>query len=200
MQTRSTRLNRENKAKFVQAVLNDRLDHSKRPTIEQFQARWNNKIYDLIYGDHLENMAKLPDWFFVTDKSMSVNMLGDRRSAVSFDLPKPVRHCRGEDRYHSHTCPTAPQDHAIVTDYKNVMQQQNDFDLKHRELRNQLMKLVDSCNTSAQLYKSWPEAEKFAECFPYRGPERFEKAAVSKKEIEIGLLLASTIVTAPTED
>ena len=198
MQVRSARLNRQNKDKFIRTVLEDRLPSSKKPDLEHFKARWVTRIYDIAYKDYVETMQKLPSWFFTCSKKLMVSF-ADTLGTVSFELPTEALHVKNNDGYYGANTAPIPPGHIINTEYKNFLQKQKDYDVQYRQLQTQLLKLIDSCNTSAQLYAAWPEAVKYKNCFPYVPQKRFQGAAVSSKEIEIGLLLSEANVSTPQE-
>ena len=90
-----------------------------------------------------------------------------------------------------------PKDHLIHKEYKQFLQDTEDYNTKVRELRSQLVKLVSSCNTSKQLYTAWPEAEKYAHCFPYKAPNRHAGATVSGAEMDIGVKISKASFKLP---
>jgi len=200
MQPQSTRLNKVNRTKFINVVLEDKIPESSQPSRPDFKNRWEDKIYDIVYGPYIEQMNKLPDWFFSKSKHMTVSFsLSKQRSGVMrFDLGQ-MHKIVLQQRYSGDVAAPVPEDHKITQEYNALVQQEDDYRLRRNELQKQLANLVDSCNTSAQLFTAWPEALKYKECFPYVPRAKFQGAAVSQHEMEIGTLLAQTTVTLPEE-
>ena len=203
MTPRSTRLNGNNRDAFVSAVIEANLPQSKRPTDAQFKSRWDSKIYDIVYGPYIDIMKTLPKWFFAEMKSIRVRFQQGKKDlgTLYFDVPKACLVINPHSGY-SHgirviTEAPIPEDHQITTEFIAHRQAQADFETKRRELSKQTRDLVYSCNTSGQLYKAWPPAVNYAECFPYRGPNRHEGPTVSGTEMDITLKVSKATITLP---
>ena len=82
MKPKSTRLNADNRNAFVQAVIEDVIPASKKPQLDNFKARWVDKIYDLTYGPYIKQMNALPKWFFARGTRLKVDML-ERKNSYS---------------------------------------------------------------------------------------------------------------------
>jgi hypothetical protein len=92
MQPRSTRLNQANREKFKRAVMADKLPPEGRPDTSLFQKNWQNKIYDIAYGEHKDLLAKMPDWMVEIEDTIRVSIPHQQRVIqMSFQLPKKVR-------------------------------------------------------------------------------------------------------------
>ena len=200
MKPRSTRLNQYNRDKFIRRVISDLMPSDKQPDMDDFVKRWKDKVYDLVYGPYKELMDQLPDWFFEEDDDVTVRFRVSSNDTynVTFPQGKRVKIARSGYGYHA-KYPELPDDAEIVQDYKQQRQLMHDWGVKQRELENQIRQLVYSCNTSGQLYAAWPDAEKYADCFPYKGPQRFEGPDVSKEEIDIAIQLSKLNVKLPDE-
>jgi len=194
MQPRSTRLNKDNKFKFVQAVLEKHLPEEKLPSLNDFRTRWKDKVYDIAYGPFLQQMQALPEYMFERSSSIRILINGEREY---FDLGKKVLHA-WQSSYS--VAALVPDDHLMAQEHKQLQQQIKDYRLQRSKLETQLQKLVNSCNTSGQLYEAWPEAEKFADCFPYKAPNKHQCAKVSATEMQIGLNIAKATVVLPGEN
>ena len=203
MQPKSTRLNSENRDKFIRRVLEDKLPDSAYPEDDRFYNKWKDKIYDHVYGPYVERMNDLPDWFFVTSSQMTVKVMmdDDRTNKITFNLDNKVKRINEESNYYSSdvTLPVLDYEDPVSRDYRVLKQAQADFKQQQRELREQLHRLAYSCNTSGQLYKAWDEAVNYSDCFPYKEPNRHQGADVSQREMDIGITIAKTSVNLPED-
>ena len=201
MKPQSTRLNMSNREAFVHAVVEKYLPDSAEPHERDFIAKWNDKIYGIVYEQWEPLLKQLPSWMTFMSNSLTVNMrAGERGHTLDFKLPAKRIMVPVTSTYDQKFVPTVPLDHAIKREYDALRQSMHDYNRKQRELTEQFRKLVNSCNTSGQLYAAWPEAVEFAHCFPYQERTKFQGAAVSRTEIDLGLALAQTSVTLPEEN
>lgn len=203
MKPRSTRLNASNRDKFISMVVEKNLPNSAKPTDQDFKARWKSKVYDIAYGPYLERMAALPSWFFAHTSELRVRFkTNSYSSGLIFTLPKKVmmlnpHHGYGHGETKAETSMPIPEDHAMHTQFVQHRQDQTDFDVKKRELKNKIHKLAYSCNTSGQLYAAWPQATEYSDCFPYTAPSRHQGADVSSMEMDISIAVSKTKVKLP---
>jgi hypothetical protein len=204
MQPRSTRLNQFNKDKFTRAVVDATLPDSTRPTENLFKEKWKKKVFDIVYGEYKETIAKMPDWMTEKSSNFRTHMPNGRggHSVMIFDtgtiqtLPKGA----SSGGYGTSVTAPIPENHKMAKDYAQLNQNMEDWNLKKRELLQMLRKLTDSCNTSGQLYAAWPEAVKYSDCFPYVGPNRHVRADVSSTEMDLGILMSGAVVSLPDDE
>ena len=203
MQPRSTRLNQANRAKFLNAVLKDTLPPSAKPQLVHFQERWAPKIYDIVFGPYLEIIKQMPPWMLITTDSLRVKMPNKSKAVLKFQLPhsKTMPYGYSDSGYYfrQHTAPI-PEGNAIVKDYEQHLQNAADYETKKRELIAKVKTLVNTCNTSGQLYKAWPDAVKYADCFPYTAPNRHAGADVSQTEMDLSILMSKAVVKLPNDE
>ena len=187
MQPRSARLNKNNRIQFVQVVMKDKFGHVQQPTMQAFIDRWTPKIYDLVYGPYLEALKLTPPWAVEETKTLYV-MPPNKTINIEFKLSvKQVI-------FRTNKYPTWPEDHQIHQEYLQYCQNLDDYMTKTRAFERQIRQLVESCNTSAQLYATWPEALKYAACFPYVPKETRPEPTVTQVEIDLSLLMAQPTV------
>lgn len=205
MQPRSARLNANNRDKFIRAVLDDKLPETKKESIDDFKERWKSKIYDVCFEPYKDLLAQMPEWMKIETDVVRVGLLVkgklqkvpfpmDRKHLIPFGV-----HHSGY-YYSNENVVLIDENHTIHKEYAQILQDEEDYLTKKRELRNQLHKLAYSCNTSGQLYKAWPEAVKYSGCFPYKAPNKHTGAAVTATEMDLGLLMSETKVAIPKDE
>lgn len=200
MKPRSTRLNKSNRDDFIKKVVKKYYPPEKRPDINDFKRKWNPKIYDIIFSPYKEQLDALPDSWLASTRKIWATING---TTLEFESPKDIkRPGTGDGGYYSSTkfVPIVSDEHQISKEYKQHCNDLRDFNAKKNSFESQIRTLAYSCNTSAQLFKAWPEAEHYSECFPYVGPERHAGAAISKTEIDLGKKLANLKVKLPNEN
>ena len=206
MKPRSTRLNVNNRDNFIKAVVDATLPEAKKPRDDDFINRWRDKVYDIAYGEYLERMKTLPSWFFCESRDLRVQIYynqGTNKTTLCFHLDKPVLALNPHSGYGSDkitTSITIPKDHKMTQDFIQHRQNQQDYATKQQKLRSQLRDLAYSCNTSGQLYEAWPEAIKYADCFPYTAPERHPGATVSATEMRVSMAMSKANIKLPEMD
>lgn len=180
MQPRSTRLNKYNRDVFTRTVLQDLLPDETDAWKETFRKEWEKRIIEHIYGPYKEHIDALPDWMKTKTERIAV-MIG--RDYFYFEMRPAVPLPTG-----SRTLQL--KEGAAFEEWEHIKNKIDEYYVKRRELERQLDKLVNSCNTSGQVYKAWPDAIKYHKCFPYVAPERHQGAAVDREEMDLSIKMS----------
>ena len=210
MQPRSVRLNQDLRDDFVNTVINEIMSEDKEPTIIKFQKANAQAAYAATYGVIQEQMKALPSWAIIKANCFYIS-LGDHRP-LAFILDKGVNLFYNEHQEDYSTYQMSPDagtavpnldsDHPITQAYTAQVQAIEDWSTKKRALRTQLKELTDSCNTTGQLFKTWPKAMDFAHVFPQ--PETKERtkweAKMDAAELDLGVELSQVEVTPMKEN
>jgi hypothetical protein len=201
MEPRSVRLNYSNRQTFINTALNKLMPGNTRPTVENFYREKRAVIYDYIYGTCKEYLAQLPSWTTVKTKTITV-MLGNE--ILRFTLPNEVLAFENgvfnsDKNAFNPICKLSEFD-PLSQEFAAAKQQTVDWDTKRTALRDELTKVVNACNTSAQLYQAWPKSLEFAQCFPYKGSKAAPKVKVSSAALDMTMSIAKTTVGSPDEN
>jgi len=204
MEPRSVRLNSENRKLFVDTAIENIMPWQGRPTVNNFYAAWKSRIYDYIYGPYKELMTQLPSWATVKTEAITV-VLGTEK--LVFPLPNPmlafdngvIHRCHLKDNLFTPVC-TLDEHDPLTLEFQAAIQQTTDWITKRCALRAELNKVVDACNTSAQLYQAWPKSLEFADCFPYKGSKTAPKVKISSAALDITVNIAKTTIGSPSEN
>lgn len=212
---KSTRLNQENRERFVRTVVEDLIPLNTRPTTQKFGEKWGDKLYEDIYGPHKETMDLLPSWMFVEAKEFVVDIKLHAPTldgeSVTFYLSEPKRMVNEESFYgwrnqdsRDYCIPQIPEDHDVIQAWEEHKQANKDWQSKHSELKRTLEQVSDACNTSHQLFRAWPKAVKYAEqCFPYVEPRESKRGGqtdISAEELDLTAKIAQTTVVASQQN
>lgn len=201
MEPRSIRLNYSNRQLFINTALSKLMPRRDRPTVENFYQEKKAMIYDYIYGEYKDLIAQLPDWAKVKTSTITV-MLGNE--TLRFKLPKPkyaFENGKADllgDAFNP-ICKLSEFD-PLTEEFLAAKQQTVDWDTKRMALKKELRKVVDACNTSAQLYQAWPKSLEFAHCFPYKGSKAAPKVKVSSAALDLTMNIAKTTIGKPSEN
>ena len=210
MQPRSIRLNQDLRDDFINTVVHEIMPPEKEPTIRRFQETYAQAAYDATYGPILDIINQLPAWAKQESKCFFV-LFNGAGAGLAFVLPQSVTtlHKEPYDEYSNYhmspnngsPIPTLSDDHPIVEAYKNQKQALLDWKEKRNALHMQLRELTNSCNTTGQLFKTWPKAMEFAHIFPQPEPTtRTEwKPSMDAAELDLGVEL-SQVDVAPIEE
>jgi len=210
MQPRSIRLNQDLRDEFVRTVIEEIMPDKNEPTIQKFQERYAQAVYDATYGEIADTMSQLPDWA-VKETTCIFAKLEGATNEIGFIFQTPVKafyknNYTDYSRYMSHDSssplPVLASDHPVTQAYIAQNQAQTDWGVKRRQLEAQLSELTSTCNTSGQLFKTWPKAMEFAHIFPQpEVKERTEwKPAMDADELDLGIELSQVEVTAIQEN
>jgi hypothetical protein len=201
MEPRSIRLNYTNRQLFINTVINTLMPGQDRPTVTNFYHAQETTIYQYVYGPFKELLSQLPPWAVTKTKCISV-LLGKeelhfqlRKSELAFENGRSS----SDDKIFRPLCVFEEYD-PLTLAYKASKQQTIDWDTKRTALKAELTKVVDACNTSAQLYLAWPEALKFSHLFPYKGSKVTPKPRVSSAALDMTMGIAKTTVGSPDEN
>ena len=208
MQPRSVRLNQELREDFINTVVNEIMPDEKEPTIEKFQDAYAQSVYDATYGLVLPTMQQLPDWAIVECRSFFVQ-LGEKPPLL-FQLPDDGKFFYNQQQGYSSygnqpnkgsVYPSLECNHPIAQAFEAQKQALADWKTKRQALKQQLQELTTNCNTSGQLFKTWPKAMEFAYVFPQ--PEVKERAvwtpSMDAAELDLGIEL-SQVEVAPIKE
>ena len=208
MQPRSVRLNQDLRAEFIRTVIDEVMPDDKKPSHESFARSNAQAAYDATYGEIKDIIDQLPAWA-VKEGSTFYIELGEH-GTQPFISNTPVRtfYKDNDDNfryYMNHNndspLPVLDDDHPLTQAFRANDQAIVDWETKARELRKQLHDLTDSCNTTGQLFKTWPKAIEFAYVFPQ--PEIKQRAQwepqMDASELDLGVELAQVDV-APIEE
>jgi len=204
MQPRSIRLNQDLRDDFVNTVINEIMAKDKEPTIPKFQAAFALAAYNATYGLIHDEMKALPSWATTKATCFFVN-LGDV-TTLAFILPNGVSLFFNEliEDYSEYQMrpesgslfPSLEREHPITQNYVAQVQAISDWKTKKRALRTQLQELTAGCNTTGQLFKTWPKAMDFAHVFPQ--PEVKERTkwepVMDAAELDLGVELSQVEV------
>lgn len=201
MEPRSIRLNYSNRQLFINTALQTLMPGNTRPTVENFYREQRSRIYDYIYGECKELMAQLPSWATVKTKTITV-LLGSEE--LHFTLPNEELAFEngvfnGNKGAFNPICQLGDFD-PLTLEFKAAQQQTIDWDIKRFALKDELTKVVNACNTSAQLYQAWPKSLEFASCFPYKGSKAAPKVKISSAALDMTMNIAKTTVGSPDEN
>ena len=210
MQPRSIRLNQDLRDEFIRTVIAEIMPDEKEPTIQKFQETYAQQAYDATYGLIASTMAQLPAWAIINAKGFFVKLGENDPLLFVISSGVDVFHDEGHNNYHSHyryspdhgsTVPELDDDHPITQTYEAQEHARIDWGVKRRELQNQLRELTNTCNTTGQLFKTWPKAMEFAHVFPQ--PEVKERKqwepSMDAAELDLGVEL-SQVEIAPIKE
>jgi len=202
MEPRSIRLNNVNRNNFIDKVMEATMPNYKRPTQTDFLNSKRNTIYDIVYGEIKEKIEALPDWATVICEGVWVRL---NKEDVLFPVPIDRKYRAfetGEHYRHDSYLPIRKFDahEPLTMEYKAHIQKMYDWDTKRRQLKAELTKVVEACNTSSQLYAAWPKALEYAECFPYKGSTRAVPVKVSSAALDITMKITDSEITLPEEN
>lgn len=204
MQSRSIRLNQSLRDDFVEAVLNEIMPTEKQPTMIKFQTRYAQEVYDAVYGPYKDVISQLPPWAQKSSTCFHA-ILGDSE-ALAFIMTTPVitfyeNKATQYGHYGMHADHDAPiprlkSSHRISLALKAQIQAITDWKVKKQHLTTQMNELASNCNTSGQLFKTWPKAMEFAHVFPEAEAKERKvwEPAMDADELDLGVELSQVDV------
>lgn len=203
---KSVRLNNEMRDKFKKAVREDSL--GERPQLRDFTKKLAPHVYKTYFEKYEQRVADAPGWACHSTKSLFIlipvefaaGYSSKPTTMLSFKLPsRKIMFRQLKDEGYSYNNadragPVAGELDTVTVQYKEYLRQEKDWETKKQTLTEQLKKLIDPLNTTEQLYKAWPEAKKYSDCFPFI-PKKIAKTEVSKMEMNITTKMMKATVT-----
>ena len=181
----SIRLNNQSRQNFKQAAHDDIMP--QYPGDDDFIAKWASRAWETYYAPHQELIDQLPSELRTPTEIFHLFMENHegKMERVDFTAPENTNYVslRVGQYYHDQARLhfTIPVDHDIGKAFIDHRKKQQEWREKSRALRMQLSQLIDGLNTTKQLYDAWPQAEKYAACFPRTEPQRGSTTVTSNQ-------------------
>lgn len=149
------RLKKEHREKIVDAMTKDQF-LKEETALKAEREKHGVAVYNYFVGHHKEAMSKLPENFFVSAESFSINVSGKGGGRVSVLLP-----CTMRLPAFMNYCAEIPSGHILGKDLIELNDRHADIRSRRRNFNRTLLNAIDRCTTDTQLVKAFPESEPY---------------------------------------
>jgi hypothetical protein len=217
MQPRSIRLNNDLRAGFIKHVIEQVMPERSRPTKTSFQKANAERLYEATYGKYKEVMEQLPAWmlkpancFFVQlgnapddgYRPQNIMEVISQVPVLTFYKNENLHYSEYHNPDDHSPLPILDDEHELTKAFRKHQHAMNEWGVKQSNLKSQLRELTNSCNTTGQLYKTWPKAVEYADYFPQPQVQERTKwePQMDSSELDIGLAISGIDVDPVNEN